>query len=82
MNFFGGFWQYFLEICEVGISLLFESWERILKIRFWRFLAVLPQFTFCRFVAEGTKTAHDDQPAKELESIAWTVSPQIDSDRW
>ena len=27
-----------------------------------------------RFVAEGTRTAHDDQPAQEMESISWTVS--------
>ena len=28
-------------------------------------------------MAEGTQTAHDDQPAKELESIAWTVRPHF-----
>ena len=64
-------WEYFVfaslkcgKIDHIVTQDVGDSWQNLPR-----------QFTFFRFAIEGTQTAHDAQPAKELESIAWTVRP-------
>ena len=70
-----------------GINILGESRNTFQKIAYKKYkclqcLQLFKEQFLIRFVAEGTQTAHDDQPAIELESIAWTVGSRWWRSSW